>query len=206
MAHKRPSKRHLFHFTPQTMVNNELSSFRKGVEFIKPKFEKFLSKLESPIPFVYTFPFLTEDFCRDLIWLADTVDRYHGWEIKVNELSPHLYDVMVRAFGLYIVPIVSAVYADTQLNHMEPPLVTRLEKEIPEHFDTQSHLSVHVPLKSGGGIHFPKYGEWTGEQLSVGHAVIYPSLLTHSHRLITNSKWYSLEVWTRVVKQYEGEE
>lgn len=144
---------------------------------------------------VYEFPLFTERFCKEVVALAETQDK---WTVDRHSNYP-TNDVLLEELGL------NAIY-NKVLHEVVRPLCIHLwklkgpawDKFSNENFmarytmSRQSHLALHhdrshltlvVKLNDefdGGGTWFPKYNLLSNPK-RIGTATIHPGMITHQH-------------------------
>jgi hypothetical protein len=167
---------------------------------------------KEPAPGVRVVPFLTPEFCAKLIAAADARggykpdpdDPYPGQELSVladAEFGPTISTM----FQSVVKNLVFCCYDGFTVDYMQDVFIIRYsmdtQRSMGLHFDEQSDVSIAVALNDsfeGGGVHFPRY-RWSTRDVPVGHAVLFPGKVTHTHEAlpITSGVRYSMTWWTR---------
>ena len=156
--------------------------------------ETFITKLTED---VYTFPFLTEEFCNFLIDGGEAVGKWKGYdddpfkapEIRLDQLTYELAFSFINGVILGLVnPIIGNLFDGFLVTDGECPFMIRYSKgtqtSMGLHCDGQGVVTLYVKLNNdfvGGGLEIPSKG-WHDHKLPVGKAVIFPSGPSHMHR------------------------
>jgi len=174
-------------------------------------------------PDLYSFPFLSEEFVRFLVWVSDQVgrwapeegDEYGAPELRLRKISPGLEDVFGEIVKRHVNPLVRRLYLGSyEIGWLQPPFLLRYDmhrqQEMGLHYDGQSELTITVGLNDdfeGGGLEFPRQA-FHSCQVPVGHALMFPGNLTHLHRAlpIESGERRSLTLWTRREAAGEADE
>ena len=174
--------------------------------------EELKEVVQNPAPGIYTYPLLSRDFCKALVWFSDMVgsyqpdpgDPYPGQELVTTSVKP-LHAIVENIFEGYMAPIIAMCFDGYDVDKIDGSFVLKYsedtQKSMGSHFDGQSDVSLTVVLNDGfegGGLHFPRY-DWSSKGLEPGSAVLFPGRVTHRHAglEITKGKRYALVMWLR---------
>ncbi|BDD07480.1 hypothetical protein [Aureibacter tunicatorum] len=168
-------------------------------------FEKYVNPLlisqeydliiDEPIPGLFLFPFFNENFCKEIIQLAEELNQ---WEVDRHDNYPTT-DILLEKLDL------KHIYDETIQNFVTPMLVAKYnlqgrswyqmdhENFIIKYSDTaQKHLSLHHDNSAltinlclnnefeGGGTYFPKFKKLLRLD-KIGYAMVHPGNITHFH-------------------------
>ena len=197
----------LTEFTPEYVKEQRLSKLQIlndsnweewSNKYICPQIIRKEYKLiiDEPGPNIYTFPFFTKAFCKELIELSEqfdwTTDRHTFYPTTDNLLEVLGMDkIWNRLINDYIKPLAVWAY-ELQGKSWEDDLHD--ESFIIKYpHDQQAHLSLHhdfcnittlVNLNpgefKGGGTYFPKYKCLVNPE-EVGVMTLHPGSITHKH-------------------------
>ncbi len=176
---------------------------------------------------IIQFPFLTEEGCAKLLELATTYDRYFsrhrqghdtiGYKGNLEFVNLNFSFVSRLMFLQFIehykllFPMISEVWPYTQIPGWFSPLIVKYETAHDDRLDPHHDMSLItmvVKLNNnfqGGDLVFPRQN-WDNHDLPVGHAVMFPSTVTHCHytRPMISGTKYSLTSWTWPPEWPEG--
>ncbi|MGY5853602.1 MAG: 2OG-Fe(II) oxygenase [Candidatus Thorarchaeota archaeon] len=173
-----------------------------------------LEKIEEPVPYAYSIPLFSDDYCEWLIdiaeeadkWTVDKKDKYAAWEVELGKVNSGvdayhkrvvIEDVLNRLFeGLYgwksekVARIFLVKYdAESTITEMKT------------HYDHQSLVSVSINLNSldeyeGGELSFIRSPEKKIE-IPKGRALIFSGNPVMSHKVnpVTEGIRYVLVYW-----------
>ena len=152
--------------------------------------------IDEPAPHVYTFPFFTKAFCKELIELSEqfkwTTDRHTFYPTTDNLLEVlGMNQIWNRIINDYVRPL-----AINRYELVGKSWEGKLHDEsfiIKYPHDQQAHLSLHhdfcnittlVNLNpgefKGGGTYFPKYKRLVNPE-EIGVMTLHPGSITHKH-------------------------
>lgn len=151
--------------------------------------------IDEPCPHVYTFPFFTKAFCKEIIRLSEQFD----WTTDRHEFYPTT-DNLLEVLGM------DKIYNRVINEHVRPLAINRFQLEgrswdhlrdesfiIKYPYNQQAHLSLHhdhsnittlVNLNpgefEGGGTYFPKF-KCNVNPKELGVMTLHPGNITHKH-------------------------
>jgi hypothetical protein len=159
---------------------------------------------------IVSMPFWTPAFCATVIRAAEAVgafapdehDPVPGHEVSLAAISPRLFahledDLLVRAM-----PLLLRQWPYVDYHGVRDAFVIKyapgLQEELRIHHDV-AQLSGSIRLNdgyTGAALEFPRQ-RWDNSATSVGHLIVWPSLVTHPHRgtPLTSGVKYSLTIW-----------
>jgi len=172
-----------------------------------------LDFIEEPAPDIISFPFLTPKYCADLVSLCDAIgkfdhrpgDSYPAPEMDLKDMSPYINTTHIQNIEKHILPIACSKWA-FPLVWLSSAFVVKhsMDGQIGNpgwHHDGLADISLSVQLNDDfedGGVYFENQKFGAGN-LPVGHAILFPSRVTHRHTAlnITKGKRYSLTYWMK---------
>lgn len=150
---------------------------------------------------VYMFPFVTEEFCQEIIKkseeskLWNDVKNYSTDDINLFQLK--LEKVWKKMVFNLISKLVSYCYINYQTVDINISFIARYtyQKELDPCYDSSTY-TINIALNDdfkGGGYEFIRQN-YKHVNVPIGYATIYPGKLTHYHRElpITGGKRYML--------------
>jgi hypothetical protein len=162
-------------------------------------------------------PFWTEDFCKELVDLAESnSDRFSGHQQKnidgsamgydalyFSNMSFYLFEDYTKHYAKDLFPIIKKVWPYTRITGWQSPFILKSsnhgKRHLSPHHDL-SELSWNIKLNdnySGAELRFPRQ-EIDNKDIPIGHMMLWPSTVTHYHEvpnLISGVK-YSVTGWT----------
>lgn len=194
--------------------NKKLTSY--DASFVIDKDNPNIQKYNEVIPRVYTTPFLSAEFCKELleesIRLSTKEDTFEVNPTEVGSVQvpefnfkkvPGVYNLIIRAVKENLVPIFNHLWGRAKYYEATIQIANYSPKEISEisyHFDSAGDVSVVVPLNTGeyegGGTEFLNRG--IVEPLPNGTALFFDSF-TNKHRglAVTKGQRYLLVMWIK---------
>ena len=144
---------------------------------------------------VYEFPLFTEKFCREVVALAEsmdkwTIDRHENYptndvllqDLGLNNIYNRVLHEVVRPLAIHLWKLEGKSWdAFSNENFMARYTTTR-QSHLSLHHD-RSHLTLVVKLNDefdGGGTWFPKYNLLSNPE-RIGTAALHPGMITHQH-------------------------
>ena len=148
-------------------------------------------------------PFYTEDYCQTIVnfckqysnYFVNTGpqydDPYSNNSLYLDRISPLLFDQYVNHFMSKITPVVNKLFLwDRNIEGFFSPFINRFSPDtqsfMPLHCE-ESRISIVVKLNNdfqGGFLNFPRQ-KITSQNLPVGHAFVFPGMVTHPHYVDT---------------------
>ena len=171
------------------------------------------SQLEQPIPYVYTFPLLSPEYCDWLIaegnksnkWGFNRKDPYAAFEVDLSDLNPAI-DYQNRSVALeQIGPKLGQLFDWTDPKTVSKCLLIKYQPDhcnkIDMHYDPLSLVSLSISLNDeyqGGGLTFVSYPNKT-ITAPKGHAIMFPGnpMFAHEAKPTTAGERYVLVYWIR---------
>lgn len=157
-------------------------------------------------------PFWTPEYCAEVVKVCKQLhDRfqydpsvdYATDDLQLTHISSLLMADYREHFRHRIVPLLDKVYLTIRVEGLFSPFIVRYapdkKRTLDLHWDL-SMVSMSVKLNDdyeGSKIIFPRQG-LDNSTVPVGHAMIWPSLVTHPHYVtdITQGEKYSLTCWS----------
>ena len=208
----------LFRYTEKSID----SSLRKATEGYKLLPEKgfmpekdvearVLDFIEEPASDIISFPFLTPEYCSELISLCEEIDRfkhrpgddYPAPEMDLKDISPYLNSTHVEFIEKHVLPIATSVWKFPVVWLSSAFIVKHsMSGQVGNegwHHDQMADVSLSVQLNDefeAGGVYFEKQKYMAGK-LPIGEAILFPSKVSHRHTAlnITSGTRYSLTYW-----------
>ena len=159
-------------------------------------------------------PLFTEEFCRDLVRTAEHWEHRMlrhsqpeedlGYDaLHFGRISGLLFEDWVAAWCEHLDPIIRQVWPLTRIPGWQDPFIMRYSPGDTDHLDLHhdySTVSFNCKLNQdyeGAALTFPRQN-WTAQDVPVGHAILWPSTVTHPHSVpeIEQGVKYSLTAWT----------
>jgi len=172
-----------------------------------------LDFVEEPAPNIISFPFLTPEYCAELIEVCESIgkfshrpgDKYPAPEIDLKDLSPYTNTAHIQNIEKHILPIATSVWQYPVVWLASAFVVKHsMDGQIGNpgwHHDGMADVSLSVQLNDDfddGGVYFEKQ-KFAAGPLPIGHAILFPSSVTHRHTAlnITRGTRYSLTYWMK---------
>ena len=142
-------------------------------------------------------PFWTNKFCKELVGVCeqfsdrfrtDNTDNYKTEELLLHTISPLLLEDYGAHMRDHVFPLISKEwhYTRIQSEGVYSPYIIRYRmngcRSLGKHTDI-SFITLNVKLNDdykGCDLYFPRQN-FSLKDVPVGHAVIWPSLVTHPH-------------------------
>lgn len=173
----------------------------------------------SPANDILIVPMWTEEFCKAVCILGDTLDEYTplqadldsgyapGQEIRINRISPVFFEKYTADWDERIYPKIQSFYDNPcKIHGHRMPFLLKYtmdtQQSMSQHTDT-SLITTTMMLSSpedydDGYLTFPRQN-FNTKDLPAGFAVIFPGLVTHPHygSELTRGTRYTFVHWTR---------
>jgi hypothetical protein len=202
----------LFHYD-ENMVSKELrlATHRLNERGAKLFITNFVEEVASDI---YTFPFLTKEFCDFICqvskiygkWEREEGDNFSAPEARLSKIAPSFDNIVNRMIIEHINPIISLLFGGVyEIGWIGSPFVIKYELETQVemglHFDGMSEITISVPISDqfkGGGLFFPRQN-YSADCIDVGNAIVFPGGPSHVHKAleITEGERFTLTIWTK---------
>lgn len=167
--------------------------------------------LEQKAPYIFTTPFLTEEFCSYILkkckslntWGSEADDEdYFTQDIYFKEELPEIYDSIQVGLKALVFPTLSELmYTEIPDPHQIFAIkyAKGLQTFLPLHRD-ESYVSGSIKLNNdyeGGELMFPEE-TYTNKQTGTGDLVLWPASITHPHfcSRLTEGEKYAVTIWT----------
>jgi len=210
----------IYNYSPQNIAPELLEATKDYVLVPEDSFmptdavrEKVLDLVEEPANDIISFPFLTPEYCRQLVDTCEEIgqfrhrpgDEYPAPEIDLKDLSPYANTAHIQNIEKHIVPIATTVWHFPVIWLSSAFVVKHsMDGQIGNpgwHHDGLADVSLSVQLNDDfdeGGVYFDRQ-KFAAGPLPVGHAILFPSRVTHRHTAlnITRGKRYSLTYWMK---------
>jgi hypothetical protein len=169
--------------------------YRKGIHPDSGK------KYEMVGDFVIT-PFLTEDFCNDLVSLSESMtDRFETdhltSDLQFWKISRFLFEDYARHYKQCLVPILEKEFIGIAMTGVFSPFIVRhyVGQSSHSHHDI-SKVSLSIKLNNnytGGVIEFPRQN-FNNKEIPIGYAALWPSSVSHPHNVtaVTEGTKYTI--------------
>lgn len=161
-------------------------------------------------PDVLCMPFWTPDFCSLVVRAAEATggfapqpdDPVPGHEISLAAVAPRLFEHLENDIGARMWPAIRQWWPCVDYHGLRDAFVIKYaigaQEELRLHHDV-AQVSASIKLNddyTGGELEFPRQ-ECTNRDVPVGHALVWPSLVTHPHgsAVLRSGTKYSLTVW-----------
>jgi hypothetical protein len=157
-------------------------------------------------------PFWTRAFCDELAGICDEVqDRfairepeYGTFELKLNDISRILFTDYATHFNSEVLPMLRKEWFINKVEGMFSPYILRYSQNTARSLQLHTDVSIfttYIQLNDnykGCHVTFPRQN-FCVDSVPVGHAIFWPSLVTHSHyvsELISGVKYsFTSFVW-----------
>ena len=156
-----------------------------------------------------TMPLWTKEFCAELVdfcnqqnqWIVDK--SYNTEEVWLKELDPALVVDYGDFYKRHVLPIIHKEWVILDFHGLMSPFILKYTMDgsrfIRNHSDF-SIVTLHVKLNdrfTDGDVVFPRQGA-SNKDVEVGHAVLFPSMVTHPHysNPITSGERYAFVSFT----------
>lgn len=173
--------------------------------------KKVLDFVEEPAPDIFSFPFLTPEYCAELIQLCEDIgqfkhrpgDAYPAPEMDLKDISPYVNTSHIQFIEKHIVPITTSLWHFPVVWLSSAFVVkhsmTGQTGNPGWHHDGLADVTLSVQLNDDfdeGGVFFERQ-KFAAGRLPVGHAILFPSKVSHRHTAlnITRGTRYSLTYW-----------
>ena len=166
---------------------------------------------------IISVPFWTEEFCQQLIAVADFYDnRFKSHEQKnidssnlsydalyFSQINQFLFEDFTRHYKKDIIPIINKIWPFTRIAGWQSPFILKYsttgKKSLAPHHDL-SEVSMNIKLNvnyQGGELVFPRQGI-NNQNTPAGYMLLWPSTVTHYHQAnrINDGVKYSVTGWT----------
>ena len=208
----------IYNYSPQNIAPELLKATEDYVLVPEDSFmptdavrEKVLDLIEEPANDIISFPFLTPEYCAELIEICEEVgqfnhrqgDEYPAPEIDLKDLSPYANTAHIQNIEKHILPI--AVW-NFPVIWLSSAFVVKhsMDGQVGNpgwHHDGLAEISLSVQLNDDfdqGGVFFERQ-KFAAGPLPIGHAILFPSKVTHRHTAlnITRGTRYSLTYWMK---------
>ena len=168
--------------------------------------------LKKEAHYIYSTPFLTEDFCK---YLIKRCDKLGTWESASDEPEFATSDIYLRtelpeAFHHLCSGLNTLVYPPAKeafkIEEIETPYTIFALKyslgaqtSLKLHKD-DSYISGSIKLNDdyeGAELIFPEE-DFSNKDVPVGHIILWPASVTHPHKVteLTKGMKYSITIWT----------
>lgn len=144
-------------------------------------------------------PFYTKEYCETIVDFCKNYsgkfiitgteydDPYSNYSLYLDRISPLLFEQYVLHFMSRITPVVNRLFVwDRNIQGFFAPFINRFstdtQSSMPLHCE-ESRVSIVVKLNEdfqGGLLNFPRQ-KVTSQDLPVGHAFVFPGMVTHPH-------------------------
>jgi hypothetical protein len=158
-------------------------------------------------------PLWTPEFCATVVraaeavgrWGSDPDDPVPGRELSLAAISPQLHRALEEHVGETVWPSLREHWPSIDYDGIHDAFVVKSTSGDPDGLRTHldlAQVSAAVRLNDGyegGRLEFPRQG-FTNEDVPVGAALVWPSLVTHPHRStpVTRGVRYGLTIWCRI--------
>jgi len=173
--------------------------------------EKIKAFVQEPTTDVISFPYLTPEYCKNLISLCEDIDQFKhrpgdefpAPEMDLKDISPYLNTTHVEFIEKHVLPIATAIWKFPVIWLASAFVVKHtVEGQTGNpgwHHDGMGDVTLSVQLNEdfeSGGVFFERQKYMAGK-LPVGEAILFPSKVTHRHTAlnITSGTRYSLTYW-----------
>lgn len=165
-------------------------------------------------------PFFTKEFCNTLcevskkldnkfsFWQQNHTTHSHEGDLYFNQLyfsdiSHFLFVDFTKHYSKHILPIIAKEWPVTTIDGWYSPFLVKYDSSNKDTLHLHNDISlITLVVKlnddyEGGHLEFPRQG-YSGKDLPVGYAQIWPSAVTHPHRVtpVTSGMRYSMTSWT----------
>lgn len=165
-------------------------------------------------------PFWTEDFCNELcdaaIFYKDKFYRhyqqtsYYGTKgdiyfniLYLDLLNRYLFEDFTDHYAKDIGHIIHQEWPVTDVKGWFPPFIVKYDSQKKDNINLHndvSDITLVVKLNNnyeGGRLEFPRQN-WNNDEVPVGYAQIWPSTITHPHRVtaVTKGMRFVFTSWT----------
>lgn len=210
----------IYNYSPENIAP-ELLKATKDYELIPEKSfmptesvrQTVLEFIEEPANDIISFPFLTPEYCKNLIDVCEAIgkfdhrpgDAYPAPEIDLKDLSPYANTAHINMIEKHILPIATSVWHFPVVWLSSAFVVKHSEDgqlgNPGWHHDGLAEVTLSVQLNDDfeqGGVYFDRQGFKAGD-LPIGHAILFPARVTHRHTAlnITKGTRYSLTYWMK---------
>ena len=210
----------IYNYSPQNIAPELLKATEDYVLVPEDSFmptdavgEKVLDLIEEPANDIISFPYLTPEYCAELIEICEEVgqfnhrqgDEYPAPEIDLKDLSPYANTAHIQNIEKHILPIAGSVW-NFPVVWLSSAFVVKhsMDGQIGNpgwHHDGLAEISLSVQLNDDfdqGGVFFERQ-KFAAGPLPIGHAILFPSKVTHRHTAlnITRGTRYSLTYWMK---------
>lgn len=169
---------------------------------------------------IITTPFWTEDFCKELCDIADFYkDKFHYHHQETNyqgqegnlyfntlfldHVNHWLFQDFTDHYSQSICRIIQKEWPVTEITGWFPAFIVRYDsrhRDVLTLHNDLSFITTVIKLNNsyeGGKLEFPRQG-WDNSEVPVGYAQIWPSAVTHPHRVtpVTQGIRYAFTSWT----------
>ena len=169
-------------------------------------------------------PFYTEEFCDEIVKIANYYDNKFESNIKyvavgtenariknkkespwkslyISKVSVFMFEDFVRQYRDYLCPVIEDVFAPEKVKGWFSPFIIKYEEgdKVGLHHDT-SEFTMNVKLNTdyeGADLYFPRQN-FNNKDVPKGWCIIWPSTVTHPHETtdLIKGKKYTLASWT----------
>jgi len=174
----------------------------------------FANEIKEPIPHVFTFPMLSEEYCDWLVqyadeqnkWSFNKKDEYAGWEVDLYKLNPaidayHKHKIIMDGLTHYIFHGLFQWIPEC----VEKCFIIKYEPDrypsMDQHHDEYSLISMSINLNDGyegGELSFVRNPE---DPITIpkGHGVLFAGnpMMSHQAHPVTEGNRYVLVYWVR---------
>ena len=173
--------------------------------------KRVLEFVEEPASEILSFPYLTPEYCAELIDLCEEINRfkhrpgdeYPAPEMDLKDISPYLNSTHVEFIEKHVLPITTSVWKYPVIWLASAFVVKHsIDQQTGNegwHHDGMADVTLSVQLNEefeAGGVYFDRQKFMAGK-LPVGQAILFPSKVSHRHTAlnITSGTRYSLTYW-----------
>lgn len=164
-------------------------------------------------------PLFKESFCKELCEIGDKLkDDFDYWQQSIKNKDSTLYFNIMRSryfagekffedftkhYSQTLLKMIKKEWIGTQVTGWFDPFIVRYDgnkkEELTMHNDV-SHITMVIKLNNsfkGGILKLPRQN-FDNKEIPIGHALIWPSQVTHPHLVtpITKGVKYSMTNWT----------